>query len=161
MGGTPYWVDPDSSYMHFMNFLAKDFDWGTYFGWPQTIIQMQHFGAASLVAGILVLAPFRWLLATRPFRFLGRISFMLYLLQLPVLCTVAVRVFLTCPADWGYEPRAVVAFLAFIVVTVLAATLGARFVDQPCTLLSRQITARSWDLDSVVPVGFKRWAGKL
>lgn len=150
MGSTPYWVKEGSTRMDFLVFLQLHFGWEGYFGWPQTIIQMQHLGAACLVASSLLLAPLRWLLATRPVRFLGRISFMLYLLQLLVLCTAGVWVFLLCPAGWGYEPRAAVAFGVFLVLTILAAMLATRFIDEPSIRLSRRVTARHWGLPARV-----------
>lgn len=143
LGSTPYWVTPHSSYMCFANFLESCVGWISCFGLSETVIQMHHLGAAFVVVSSLMLPPLRWLLQTRPCQFLGRISFLFYLLQIPVLSTMAVGVFLTCPTSWGYEARAVVAFFCYLFATGLAATIAERVIDRPSILLSRRLTRNS------------------
>lgn len=138
MGSAPYLLKSDSSYLAFITFLFN------HAGLVEGVEPMHHLGAACIIAASLLLAPLRWLLTTWVCRYLGRISFMLYLVQIPMLGAVAAPVFLHTAPHWSYEHRAILAFGAYLVAAVICAELATRFIDKPAIRLSRKVTARAW-----------------
>jgi peptidoglycan/LPS O-acetylase OafA/YrhL len=133
-GSTPYLLDDSSIYHAVIMFCYRQFS--VVLG----ITAMHHIGAASFVAAVLLLPAAQRLLSAAPFRFLGRISFMLYLLQIPVLCFVGVHVFMRGWNGNDYEQHALRAFFVYLVVAIIAAELATRFLDRPATLLSRRLS---------------------
>ncbi|MDE1895620.1 MAG: acyltransferase [Rhodospirillales bacterium] len=138
LASAPYLLNGNSSYLALTTFLF------THAGLVEGVEPMHHVGAACIIAAALLLAPLRWLLTTWPCRYLGRISFMLYLVQIPLLCGVGVPVFLHTMPSWDYEHRALLALGAYLVTAVIIAELATRWIDIPSIRLSRRVTARSW-----------------
>jgi peptidoglycan/LPS O-acetylase OafA/YrhL len=144
MGSAPYAEKYETHYRDFVLFIYS------LSGLVEGVEQMHHLGAACLLASILLLAPLRWLLTTWLCRYLGRISFMLYLVQIPALGAVAAPVFLHAAPHWGYEQRAALAFGAYLVAAIIFAELATRFIDQPSIQLSRRVTAQAWGWKEVL-----------
>ena len=96
---------------------------------------LQHAGAALLVAATLLLRPLQHLLLSRFCQYLGRVSFMLYLLHLPVLCSMGLFVFLYGPG--GYHARALAALVVYLAGSVALAEAATRWIDWPSIQLSR------------------------
>lgn len=93
--------------------------------------------AALAVAG-LCLAPALQSLLSRPvFRFLGAISFPLYLTHLPVLFSAVCFTFLFLAGRLGQIPAALVTIALGLPLTILVATLAFHLVERPSLLLSR------------------------
>jgi peptidoglycan/LPS O-acetylase OafA/YrhL len=93
--------------------------------------------AVLAVAG-LCLAPALQSLLSRPvFRFLGAISFPLYLTHLPVLFSAACFIFLVLAGRLGQIPAALVTIALGLPLTILVATLALHLVERPSLLLSR------------------------
>jgi peptidoglycan/LPS O-acetylase OafA/YrhL len=101
--------------------------WAIFFlSWRDTLLA---FGAAALISAVLMPGPIERFCMTRPARFLGRISYSLYLVHVPVLlCMLAVLHRLL--------PAGVIVVLA-VPAAVGAAMLFHRTVEAPSHRLSR------------------------
>lgn len=153
LGSTPFMMKGETSYRAFIIAVYRGL------GFMEDPLQMHHLGAFCLVAAILLLAPVRWLLTTWICRYLGRISFMLYLVQIPALGAVAAPVFLHMMPHWGYEHRALLALGAYLASAIIFAELATRMIDKPSIRLSRRVTAREWGWRQVLayrPFGLRR-----
>ncbi len=128
-GGTPFAL----SGWH-AAFLARASQIGVNMG----ILDMQHTGAALLVIAALLLRPLQRFLSSRLCQYLGRISFMLYLVQMPVLCSAPLWVFMH--AGHQYHVRAMLALATYLVVAIGIADVTTRLIDQPAIRLSRLAT---------------------
>lgn len=96
-----------------------------------------HIMGAILLVGVLISVPaLQRALAIRPFRYLGRISFGLYLTHLLVLGTVSCWLFLMVEPRLGYLPAFAMTFLISAGVMWLIAHAFTRFVDGPAIALS-------------------------
>lgn len=143
LGSTPFVGKGETSYRIFIVFIY------THSGLLENAIQLHHLGAACLIASILLLAPVQRLLTTSVCQYLGKISFMLYLLQVPALGAVAVPVFLHMPQHWAYQQKASAAFVAYLAAAFVLAEIATRLIDKPFIRLSRRATARNWGWRSV------------
>jgi peptidoglycan/LPS O-acetylase OafA/YrhL len=102
-------------------------------------------GAAVLVVAAAAFAPtLRQGLAGRGLSFLGRISFGLYLLHTPILCSLGTGAYLWAvrTANWGHTPAGLLAAAVTTGATLGAAALFARFVDEPAISLARWVDER-------------------
>lgn len=98
--------------------------WAKYTGGFTTI------GAGLLVVAAILCRPVGAFLETRPIQWLGKISFSLYLVHLPILSTVGVIV----GTDHWVRATAIAVPIAFVV-----AILFQRFVEAPSHILSKRI----------------------
>jgi peptidoglycan/LPS O-acetylase OafA/YrhL len=110
------------------------------------IFQYQFYayavGAGLLVYSILTLPSLQRLLGARLPQFLGRISFALYLVHLPLICSVI----LWCELHlaWPIYPKIAVLFVLLIVLAVAAAWLLTVTVDEPLTSRLHYLKRLSW-----------------
>lgn len=99
-------------------------------------------GAVLLFLGVVMLAPLQRVLTSPLLRWLGQISFSLYLTHFPILFTLAA---LTFVADYGHPAATLVATLVGLTASLVVACLFERWVDRPAVRLSRRIV-RPWTL---------------
>jgi peptidoglycan/LPS O-acetylase OafA/YrhL len=116
--------------------------------------------AIIIVFLFALLVPCKWpslrgFLVSDPMRFLGRISFSLYLLHCPLLYCFWSTMKFYCPKVMAIHPPLIPAMLVFVLslaTAILAATLCEEFVEQPFNLLghklSRTLRARSQSTES-------------
>jgi peptidoglycan/LPS O-acetylase OafA/YrhL len=104
-------------------------------------------GAAIVVAATLHWRFAQAILGSRLGRFLGKISFVLYLIQVPIICSLTSWVFLAL-APISVSMAAKVAALSTIAVIFAASAMTCRFIDQVPTRLSR---AAGRSLDALWP----------
>jgi peptidoglycan/LPS O-acetylase OafA/YrhL len=135
LGGTPYAL----AGWH-LAFILK----ANGIGLPIGITEVQHAGAFLLVASVLLLKPAQLLLQTRVCQYLGKISFMLYLVQNPILCATPLWVFLRSGND--YNVQALAALATYLALSVLLADLATRLIDRPSIRLSRFATMEPREL---------------
>ncbi len=88
--------------------------------------------------GVLNLPLAQWLLSARPVQWLGHISFGLYLVHFPILGTVGSEVFLLSQPHLGNQLAAFATLAAGLLITLPAALLFTRYIDQPAVRLSRR-----------------------
>jgi len=101
--------------------------------------------AALLIVGVTAAAPgIQALLQTRPLVFLGRVSFMLYLVHMPVICSLGcgLYVLLCGEAGWTHDTGAALAALAALVGSLAVAWVFCLLVDVPTMALTRRL--ESW-----------------
>lgn len=121
MLGTPYW---------------PAFVWAS--SWVAEPLLVAHrVGAALLVAAALSWPPLQWALTRRALLALGRVSFMVYLCHIIVLCSLASGLVVWLTPDWGYDAASGVALGATLVAVLGIAAAMTALVDAPATALSR------------------------
>lgn len=121
------------------------------FTWLAAIVNnsryWQSVGAAIIVPCVSNLKVLRQMLSCSLLRYLGKISFALYLVHLPLLATLGWRL---VPTVWELVGRKsyfqdrgglVISFLLILPLVIWAADLFYRFVDRPCIALARKIEA--------------------
>jgi len=107
-------------------------------GWDRRDIFVMAPGAALLVACAVALPGFARVLARPPLRFLGRISFSLYLLHVPILNLLAPRIVSPQIAWSGF------ALLVALVAVVVPASIAChRWIELPSIALGNRV-CRSW-----------------
>jgi peptidoglycan/LPS O-acetylase OafA/YrhL len=95
------------------------------------------FEAVLVFAAVMTSPPLQRLLCTVPARFVGRLSFSLYLVHFPVLLTVAAAGLVLLSGIPGASGFAIMAGVA---TTLALATAFERLVDRPAIWFSRQLT---------------------
>ncbi len=96
-------------------------------------------GASLLVTGLFLSSGLQRLLSRRLFQWLGKISFSLYLVHVPVLLSVGTGCAVLL-SDWGirsYALMSTVSAAVTLAAVLLISALFRRFVEQPCATLSR------------------------
>jgi peptidoglycan/LPS O-acetylase OafA/YrhL len=108
---------------------------GSEFASSPNLFQFQsQLGAVAVFFGVLW-CPYAWpVLASAPFRRLGRLSFSIYLLHFPILFSLVCLVFAHMSA-----PSIVAAFALFLLLTLLASIVFEHYVDRPAITLSRRL----------------------
>ncbi|MCC2546648.1 acyltransferase [Hymenobacter sp. BT175] len=109
----------------------------------ETVILLTHMaGAALVIAGVLGSGGLQRVLSSRPLRWLGAISFSLYLLHFLVLGSLSSALFLALQPRLGYHAAFGVMLLASGPVLLAAAYAMYRLVDLPGMRLSKWLYAR-------------------
>ncbi len=101
-------------------------------GYHALDIVAMGLGSAGLIVASMALPTLARALCTRPIAFLGRVSFSLYLLHKTILHLL---VPVLAPLDGAYA--IVLLYVALISTSLVAASLGHRFVEKPTIALGR------------------------
>ena len=102
-------------------------------------LYMRSLGAVLLVAAVVHSQHLAGLLSTRPCRFLGRISFALYLLHQPILYSIGAYVALTFDDATQHLERVFIVGIVVLSLSLPAAALFQRWIDRPSTNLARRL----------------------
>jgi peptidoglycan/LPS O-acetylase OafA/YrhL len=99
--------------------------------------------AVLVVAGIVRSPRLQAALTVRPLVMLGKMSFSLYLIHVPIICSLSswLYVWLTGDSAWGHTSAAAVAVAAGVFVSLALAWVGALTVEPFSIWLGRQIDA--------------------
>lgn len=128
-------------------------------GIPIGVNELQTAGAFLVVLAAVIFAPFQRLLRMPLCQYLGRISFMLYLVQNPVICALPLWVFLHL--DGGYNARALAALAVYVLCSVILADIFTRVIDRPSIWLSQAIFRRLHnDFFSKIKAAVAGWAAR-
>jgi peptidoglycan/LPS O-acetylase OafA/YrhL len=112
-------------------------------GWGDHVHVLVHtLAAALLIVNIIAARPLQRFLETRPVQFLGRISFSLYLLHFLVLGTYGSYLFMHLVSGIGYRWGTAIAYFPFLLISIIAAYIYAKYVDVPAISLSGAIYRR-------------------
>jgi len=134
-GGTPFEVD-----LVHGGFYATITLWVNGYVEPVSAITvMHHIGAVFIVGAALLFNPLRLLLESPAIQFLGRISFMVYLVQIPLLSSLASIIVIFFAPRIGYNAATLLALFAFLPAVIGIATLLTRYVDIPAIRVSRRV----------------------
>lgn len=99
-----------------------------------------QIGAFLLLLGLGALELPQRVLSCRPLLFLGRISFSVYLVHFPIICSLSCFVFLRLTgAGVSYNRSALAAFALTVGAVLLAGWAFWRFIERPCGRLTRRI----------------------
>ena len=121
--GTPYWP----------GFVLAS-------GWLQEPVLAAHrVGAGLLVLAALAWPPLGWALRRGPVLALGRVSFMVYLLHIILICSLASWVVLRLTPAWGYDAATVAALAATLAALFPLAAAMTWAADRPAIALSRKL----------------------
>ena len=107
--------------------------------WVTEPIPAAHrVGAGLLVVAALAWPPLRLALTRGPVLALGRVSFMVYLLHIVLICSLASWVVLRLTPAWGYDAATVAALGAMLAVLFPLAWAMTWAADRPAITLSRR-----------------------
>ncbi len=129
--------------------LAAGLALGGYQGLPLPVLRRaipgsnyhQVIGAAMVILAPLVSASVRRPLDYRPVAFLGRISFGLYLVHVPVICSLGCRTFLRLVAGgWGQNAATAVAAVASVAVSLFLGWVMYHVADRPSIWIGRRVS---------------------
>jgi peptidoglycan/LPS O-acetylase OafA/YrhL len=115
-------------------------DWIGLAGTPSLFQFQSQLAAVAMYGGVLLCGPVWAVLASRPFRLLGRLSFSLYLLHFPLLFTVVALGFLWFVSWLPYGGAVLASLVIYLAISLLAAVAFERWVDRPAIALSRRLT---------------------
>jgi peptidoglycan/LPS O-acetylase OafA/YrhL len=104
-----------------------------------SITVMHQAGAVCLVTSALLFSPFRTLLETAVMQSLGKISFMVYLLQIPILCSLGAFIVVRLSPAAGYNAATAIAAIVYLAGTLAAAAGLTALVDGPAIAASRRL----------------------
>ena len=99
-------------------------------------------GAWLLVLAFVVSPVFQRGISVRPLRFLGYVSFCLYLLHPLVIGSIGSYLFLQCYKGMGYNPAVALVFSVSTFVCLLLSWLMTKYVDGPGIKLAKYIYDR-------------------
>ncbi len=144
LGGMPYDIGP-GFYRNLYNIGAP---------WVGSVTMFSHRVAAlCIITGVLLFPALQRLLLGRLSQWLGRVSFALYLVHTPILCSLGAFLLLRLEPLLGYNTASLVALALYLMTALTGAGLGARWIDEPSIRIAKQLGA------AVLPV-LRRAAGQ-
>ena len=132
LGGTPYLIDLGAHGQYARLFIAM----AAWFDNP--VLLLHRVGAVCVVAAALLWRPMQMFLTTRACQFLGRVSFMLYLVHVPILCSLIAGLLLQLAPVIGYDGATAVLLPVFLGMVFLVADITTRLFDAPAIGLSHR-----------------------
>ncbi len=106
---------------------------------PNLFQFQSQLAAIALFLGVLLGPAAQRLLARKPPRQLGRLSFSIYLLHFPILFTLGCAGFMPLAATMAYPAAVAITFVGFALTVLIAAAGFERWVDRPAIRLSRRL----------------------
>ena len=135
LGGMPFAIDLPGGGLYARLFLAvAPFD-------ANPVLLLHRLAAVCLVAAALLCRPLQRMLATDICRFLGRVSFMLYLVHVPLLCAPAAALVLLLAPAIGYNAATFVLLPGFVASAIGLGWVCTLAIDEPAQKLSRRVRA--------------------
>jgi len=106
---------------------------------PNLFQFQSQLAALALFLGTLLSPTTQWLLACKPCRVLGRLSFSIYLLHFPILFTLGCAGFVPLAGALAYPAAVAVTFAGFALAVLIAAAVFEHWIDRPAIRLSRRL----------------------
>lgn len=121
-------------------------------GWPLFNLEASEItlytaiGAFFIVCSVIGSARIAWIFALRIPVYLGRISFSLYLLHWPIICSLSYAVIHLLFVGWGwrYEPALAVTLVITLLACLGASHLMTRYVDEFAIGISDRFARWCW-----------------
>jgi peptidoglycan/LPS O-acetylase OafA/YrhL len=125
LGGMPYLIDLpyDGLYARLFLVLAPLID--------NPVLLLHRLAALSLVAATIVWRPLGSALERPLAQYLGRISFMLYLVHVPIICSMGAWLLLRLVSVMSYNVATLLLLPVFLLAAIAFATLCALVIDEP------------------------------
>ena len=130
LGGYPTFFEP-SNFYRYLTLPGVE---------AEDVLGVWHvIGAAMLMTGLFLSPVLQRALSCRPLQWLGKISFSLYLVHVPVLLSVGtgVAVLLSRGGIQSYDLMSFLSAVATLLAVLLVAALFQRYVEKPCSRFSR------------------------
>lgn len=104
---------------------------GTIYGiLPSAYTTLYHLaGAALLLAGVLGLPGLQRFFGAKPFRFLGKVSYSLYLLHFPVIATFSCWLFLSLYGKMSYGLLTALDFVCTLALVLILSALSRKYLE--------------------------------
>ncbi|MCI8375838.1 MAG: acyltransferase [Lachnospiraceae bacterium] len=99
-------------------------------------------GAFLMTAGALGCDWLQWLFSRRPFLYLGRISYSLYLLHFPVIAVFSCWFFLKLHGILGYGLTVGINFILTTAIVLALSTLSRRYLEPAGSFVEKQVEKR-------------------
>jgi peptidoglycan/LPS O-acetylase OafA/YrhL len=110
-----------------------------FFTGPQLELFAHMVGAIIVVLAVLKLNLLSRIFETRPFQYLGKISFSLYLIHFLIMSSLSSYVFIRILPVYGNRLAGLSAVLIGLPVTFLAASLYTKWIDIPSIAISKSL----------------------
>ncbi len=125
LGGTPYLIDLpfDGPYARLFLALAPVID--------NPVLLLHRIAAVCLVAATIVWRPLGEMLERPLAQYLGRISFMFYLVHVPIICSMVSWLLLWLTSVMNYNVSTLLLLPVFVLATAAVATLCTHTIDEP------------------------------
>lgn len=104
---------------------------------PGILASLCYVLAGGLIVLVARYGTFGRIFTARPIQFLGRISYPLYLVHVPIIMTMGCGVFLSVQAGTMRSLAVAVTLVATLAMVILVAWIFERYVDQPAIRLSK------------------------
>ena len=130
LGGYPTFFEP-SNFYRYLTLPGVE---------AEDVLGVWHvIGAGMLMTGLCLSPTLQRVLSCRPLQWLGKISFSLYLVHVPVLLSIGtgVAVLLSRGGIQSYDLMSFLSAVATLLAVLLVAALFQRFVEKPCARFSR------------------------
>jgi peptidoglycan/LPS O-acetylase OafA/YrhL len=123
--------------------------------WPAMVFgpdarHISHILGAACLLQAVIMSPAKHWFDHRVFRFLGRISFSLYLIHWTILASLTCWLVLRLEPLFGYLPAIGIAFAVTMPVTLAASYVFCRLIDEPSTRLADRFARRVVGLASTL-----------
>ncbi len=134
LGGYPSGIEPQN-YYRFLNICP---------GWLSGYQFWHMVGAAVTLLGIMLWRSPQKFFANRVGKMFGKISFAVYLVHFPVMCSFSSTLFLHMINDWGmgYHVSVGITFLCSIAVIILCSWIFYRFIEGKCARLTEMLLGK-------------------
>lgn len=99
-------------------------------------------GAAIILLAILSSSSLKNIFSHKIMKFLGRISFSVYVLHQIIICSFSSLLFIILIPYLSYPIAFIIMAISTIVITISLAYLSSRYIDEPATKLSKKIYDR-------------------
>jgi peptidoglycan/LPS O-acetylase OafA/YrhL len=129
LGSYPAGMDVSNTMYIFFNFMYMPID-------P---IFFHMLGSICIMLALLNSQRLQKFFSSRPFVYLGRISFSMYLIHMIVIGSLSSYLFLVLNRSLSYDLSFVIVFAVSLIVIFLVSNLVSRYVDEKGILLSRRV----------------------
>ena len=100
-----------------------------------------QLAALSVVTAVLLWRPLQRLLLTHVSQWLGRVSFMLYLVHVPILCSLGAWLLVRLAPLLCYNAPTLLVLPCCLTTGLAIAGLTTRLIDEPSIRLARRVGA--------------------
>jgi peptidoglycan/LPS O-acetylase OafA/YrhL len=105
------------------------------------VVLAKFVGAVALVAALLRSRMLQAMLSGRVFRFLGKVSFSVYLIHVPIICSLGCWIFASLYGHVAYLVAASSSILACVVTTMAISVAYEKYIDRASISISAMLSS--------------------